>query len=460
MAGRGGLDNIALYSVSGSGMMLVAMAAGGMDSGLMGKATTGERPPNRPAPRPGEGTPRPCLILSAGAEMVTLALLEELLPVAPRIEIVELGSKSILRGVSPKVGFHHLAWPPLQAIDATVEALHRIVEQCAGPNSPPLPVFATEDGGLRLLFEARGRGTQGISCFGSETLEFSGLDKVELREWLLAAGFSDLVPPSAVLHDPSEFATRVRELGAPLVVKPSNKPFSMDLSQLGAKIAVLDSMDRLDEVERRLCKAWPIADRWLLERKLDIGGNPGEVSWYGHRTANGGCSGMMVRERWKYPRDGGSAAWVESIDLPEIEEIAIGLLTALRYRGLAEIAFARESGGRWRLIELNPRAWLQVALPGRCGCGMVRAAYLDLCDAPVDGVRRPPSPNASWVDPNRLLAAAVSGEYGTPTSTIPRALGALRRASCRAGYDSRLPGMRWRWLVNSLRRATGSGADR
>ena len=64
----------------------------------------------------------------------------------------------------------------------------------------------------------------------------------------------------------------------------------------------------------------------------------------------------------------GVGTYVEAYRDAEAEQIAASLLQNLKYIGVAEVEFKRHAEtGQLFLIEVNPRLWTQVALPGACG---------------------------------------------------------------------------------------------
>src|SRR5205823_461942 len=84
---------------------------------------------------------------------------------------------------------------------------------------------------------------------------------------------------------------------------------------------------------------------------------------------------VVARRTRQWPRDFGRAStYVETIDAPEVEEVARAVLAALRFAGLVEVEFKRDPrDGRLKLLDINPRAWGWHTLGARAG---VDFAYL------------------------------------------------------------------------------------
>jgi predicted ATP-grasp superfamily ATP-dependent carboligase len=88
--------------------------------------------------------------------------------------------------------------------------------------------------------------------------------------------------------------------------------------------------------------------------------------------------------KWRIePPHAGSGCYVESTLLPELEKLAVDILTRIGYRGIANLNFKRDSvTGEFKLMEINPRVSQWNILPTRCGVNLAWIAYLDACSLP------------------------------------------------------------------------------
>ncbi len=385
----------------------------------------------------------PAVILSGGSEIVSVSLAEALLPHGVPLMVIGLGRPSILRDVHPCVLQHRrLRWPPV-SVAAALDELVTILHELGAGRGEPWPVFATEDGGLRLLLEGRARLAALLALPAAASLPMGGLDKAETIESLSAEGLADVLAPSMVLESVEQLPEALARLGADAVFKPALKPLSMNLAGMASKVVTAELGEGEESLRRRLVRAWALSDRWIAQRRLLPAA--GETVWWGVRSKHGRLYGTTARERWKYPRMGGSGCWVETEPIKELHEHARRILSALDFRGLVELEFLQDDQGRWRLIEVNPRAWLQVGLPTRAGLPLPWLAYRDLAGAAL------PEPGemtreASWVNVERMLAAALSGEYGGRLAAVVRLLGVVWRSECRVVYDTPLRRIRARWI--------------
>ena len=109
----------------------------------------------------------------------------------------------------------------------------------------------------------------------------------------------------------------------------------------------------------------------------------------GYRDRDGALTGLFARRRYRiFPPDFGNSSYCESIALAEVAPAveAIGaLLESLHYRGIFSAEFKRDArDGRFRLLEVNVRAWWYVEFAARCGVNVCRMAWQDALGERVD----------------------------------------------------------------------------
>jgi len=70
-------------------------------------------------------------------------------------------------------------------------------------------------------------------------------------------------------------------------------------------------------------------------------------------------SSLVARRNRQHPHEFGRAAtYVESIELPAIEELSERFLKAIDYYGLVEMEFKQDPrDGQYKLLDVNARAW-------------------------------------------------------------------------------------------------------
>lgn len=391
------------------------------------------------------------VILSGGSEIISVALVEEFLDAKIPFAIVSLGGNSLLRHVLPDVPYGEIGWPP-ESPEQAARSIHRMLVGWGDTTADPWPVFPTEDGGLRLLLQYGRQSPLLCKTSQAHRLKLGGLDKAELFDYLLEHGCADAIVPTKVINNLDEVIPAMSALGGDCVIKPALKPLSMRLTGMAAKAFL--SMHYRDELRLLddLARAWALSDRWVVQTRMYTPAM-GELVFWAVRDGHGKLAGLCAVERWKQPRAGGTGCWVETNNSmtealwPQVEKI----LAAIDYRGLCELAFLLDTEGNWRLLELNPRPWLQVGLARHAGANLGSAAVRVLQGDQVGQIVA--REGVSWVNAERLLLAALSGDYGSRAVALGRAYSAWRHADLLAVYSSLLPRIRTRWLARMVGKA-------
>jgi D-aspartate ligase len=107
-----------------------------------------------------------------------------------------------------------------------------------------------------------------------------------------------------------------------------------------------------------------------------------------YRTRDGRCLGNFVARKIRQSgEDAGVGTLVESCADEELVGMSVRFVDMMNYHGIAELEFKRDSrDGIRRLIELNPRLWLQAQLAADAGVNFAHIQYCDLTDQPVDQI--------------------------------------------------------------------------
>ena len=131
----------------------------------------------------------------------------------------------------------------------------------------------------------------------------------------------------------------------------------------------------------------------------------------------------MARRVRQHPREFGRAAtYVETVDMPIIEELATRFLNAIGYCGLVEVEFKYDSrDGQYKLLDVNARTWGFHSLGAPAGVDFPFLSFADRIGETVPGCRG--KAGVGWI---RML------------TDIPTAMGELflGRLSASAYLDS------------------------
>jgi len=100
-------------------------------------------------------------------------------------------------------------------------------------------------------------------------------------------------------------------------------------------------------------------------------------------------STLLARRQRQHPREFGRAAtYVESIDLPAIEELSERFLKAINYYGLVELEFKRDPrDGQYKLLDVNARTWGFHSLGFPAGVDFPYLLYADQIGVSVERSR-------------------------------------------------------------------------
>jgi len=107
---------------------------------------------------------------------------------------------------------------------------------------------------------------------------------------------------------------------------------------------------------------------------------------------------FTLRKIRQFPIRFGIGSCVESIDYSELLEVGLKYFMGINYRGIGSAEFKLdEKDNKLKLIELNPRLWLQNILSTVCGMNFPMVQYLDLTGEqpkPVNGFQK----NLKWLN--------------------------------------------------------------
>jgi predicted ATP-grasp superfamily ATP-dependent carboligase len=115
---------------------------------------------------------------------------------------------------------------------------------------------------------------------------------------------------------------------------------------------------------------------------------------------------MVVRRRRQHPPEFGRAStFVETVDLPVLDELSERLLRAIDYYGLVELEYKRDSRtGEFKLLDFNARTWGYHTLGQRAGVDFPYMLYADLVGESVEPCRA--KPDVRWI---RLVTDLPTG---------------------------------------------------
>lgn len=182
----------------------------------------------------------------------------------------------------------------------------------------------------------------------------------------------------------------------PLAVKPAVKENFFYAT--GVKAWRAETPEQLLELYRRAAR--DIRPEEILIQEIIPGDGERQFSYCAFFRDGHAHSVLVARRLRQHPREFGRAAtYVETVDLPEIEELAERFLRAINFYGIVEIEFKQDPrDNRYKLLDVNARAWGFHGLGAVAGVDFPYLLYADQCGIPVEAARA--RPGVGWM---RLL---------------------------------------------------------
>ncbi len=209
------------------------------------------------------------------------------------------------------------------------------------------------------------------------------------------------------------------DLSFPLALKPAIKEHFIYVAKVKALRA--GTRGELETLFRQFCTVIPPEEVMLQD--LIPGGGDRQFSYCAFFKEGRSVAKMVVRRTRQRPPDfGRSSTYVETVDVPELEEPSERFLAAIDYYGLAELEYKLdERDGQYKLLDVNLRTWGYHSLGRRAGVDFPLLLFHDQLGREVESARA--RSGVRWV---RL------------TTDVPTALQEIRggRLAWRTFFDS------------------------
>ena len=194
----------------------------------------------------------------------------------------------------------------------------------------------------------------------------------------------------------------------PAILKPAVKTSFNRLT--AAKAWQVDSRA---ELKARFAEACELMDPdVLMIQELIVGGGEDQFSYAALCDDGEVLADIVARRTRQFPPDFGRAStFVESFDAQEIVEPSQRLLREMRFDGLIEVEFKRDSrSGRYQLLDANPRVWGWHTLGAPAGVDFAYLAWRHANGKAVQAGRG--RPGMRWVRLSTDLPTSVKEIVG------------------------------------------------
>jgi predicted ATP-grasp superfamily ATP-dependent carboligase len=270
------------------------------------------------------------------------------------------------------------------------------------------------------------------------------------RTYALAERLGIPAPKTWYVRDAAELATLASAL--PLAIKPAIKERFIYATK--AKAWRADSLPQL--VARYEAASALVGSDEVMVQEL-VPGDGRQQFAYCAFFKDGRALGTMVVRRWRQhpPEFGRASTFVETVDVPILEQLSERLLREIDYYGLAELEYKRDPRtGEYKLLDFNARTWGYHSLGQRAGVDFPAMLFADQLGEPV--APRRAAPGVRWI---RLVTDLPTGAVEVLGGRIGwrsylRSLRGVHTESV-FSWDDPLPGVAELGLVPYLVRKRG-----
>lgn len=147
----------------------------------------------------------------------------------------------------------------------------------------------------------------------------------------------------------------------------------------------------------------------VMVQELIPGGGSQQFSYCAFFAAGLAVGKMVVRRRRQHPlRFGRASTYVETLDIPLLEQFSERFLQAMNYYGLVEVEYKLDPRtSQFKLLDVNARTWGYHSIGPWAGVDFCYMLFADQVGWPV--ARCKGEPGKSWIRMTTDLPAAFMG---------------------------------------------------
>jgi D-aspartate ligase len=233
--------------------------------------------------------------------------------------------------------------------------------------------------------------------------------------------------------------TALDALPAPFVIKPAIKEHFFYATK--AKAWRANSHHELKVLFEEASKLAGGAGE-IMVQELIPGGGACQFAYCAFFRDGKAIGKMTVQRRRQHPFQFGRAStYVETVEIPELEERSERFLRAIDYYGLVELEYKFDfRDSQYKLLDVNARTWGYHSIGQQAGVDFSYMLYADQVGLPVPSCTA--RPGIGWVRMTTDLPAAVMAMVARDTGVIDY-LRSLKTCDVEAVFtsDDPLPGM-------------------
>lgn len=215
----------------------------------------------------------------------------------------------------------------------------------------------------------------------------------KLSQYRLAKSAGIDVPKTFYVKELDDLAKIEDQLNFPIILKA--REVNEWRAILGAKKAI--SVHSLEELYKELKKLKSIGLVPLCQELIQ-GPDLNHFKYCAYFFGGKEYAAFTLQKIRQYPINFGLGCSVQSVDNSKLMEIGRKFFANINYSGVGSAEFKiDERDGKFKLIELNPRYWLQNSLPTKCGINFPEIDYSLQSDHKVEPVTHF-RPNVKWIN--------------------------------------------------------------
>jgi D-aspartate ligase len=242
--------------------------------------------------------------------------------------------------------------------------------------------------------------------------------------------------PTPATHYPENINQLVQldDIAAPFAIKPAIKEHFFYATKAKAWRANTHA-----ELRTMYQKASELAGPGeIMVQELIPGGGSQQFSYCAFFRKGKAVGKMVVRRRRQHPLEFGRAStYVETVDVPALEELSERFLQAIDYYGLVEIEYKLDPrDSQYKLLDVNARTWGYHSLGAKAGVDFSYMLYADQVGLPVAVSKG--RPGVGWIRTTTDIPAAMLGILNGD-SGCKSYFHSLRNCSVEAVFDLKDP---------------------
>ena len=213
------------------------------------------------------------------------------------------------------------------------------------------------------------------------------------------------------LENPDEL-DHLHNLNPPFAIKPAIKEHFFYTTK--AKAWLANSHAELRTLFQKASQH--AACEEIMVQELIPGGGSQQFSYCAFFRDGEAVGKMVVRRRRQHPLQFGRAStYVETLDIPVLEELSERFLRAIDYYGLIELEYKLDPrDSQFKLLDVNARTWGYHSLGVEAGVDFSYMLYADQVGLPVSVCQG--RPGVGWVRTTTDIPAAIMGILKGDTS--------------------------------------------